>query len=467
MAKKIENPWEIDFIDKMSVFSDINNSSKFKSTNVTSTFNLASFSIHTGVRIYSERIDALHDFITGFLRGLLVGEKKRLKSNLREINLSDKELKKEKSKISLSFSRFSNSKKNFIDSLKTTNFYFSVKFFPEKNFLLGFRMKETNFMKYKKSFKKTDLLISIETLQNMDLYLIFLLHFFLFDKQKNFQIKNFKSILIKKTFSSSAFSNSNRKIFGEKFPNFKIPFKEKNLVSFQTFTGQNKINSGEFFKKRKEKRPIYFPKNKDFFLFFLNYRESKNVNKKSFSRRVPVSKKIDTAEIDHWVLKKKFYKESDTFQGKLCQTNFLIRGERWKNSAKKTNEIIDKNLIKVSENLNQKKDKKRQKKSFSKFKKFDPIFYQLSGFNFLRNNQYITLKSCLKSCMFSLKTFSMHLFQQKGFWILFEKNFSKFVLFFLQVASEKNLYFIGEINLTYFFYITHARVYSSNGRVSA
>lgn len=65
-----QNPWEIDFIDKMFIFSEINDSSKFNPRSFNSTFQLASFSIHTSVKIYSERIDALYNFTMGFLTGL-------------------------------------------------------------------------------------------------------------------------------------------------------------------------------------------------------------------------------------------------------------------------------------------------------------------------------------------------------------------------------------------------------------
>mmetsp|Transcript_58806 Transcript_58806/g.144146 ORF Transcript_58806/g.144146 Transcript_58806/m.144146 type:complete len:95 (-) Transcript_58806:60-344(-) len=72
--KKIKNfykkdPWKLNFIDKMLIFSNIS-SSFVKNRTIFKNFTLASFSIDTGAKIYADRVDTLYDFVFGFLEGL-------------------------------------------------------------------------------------------------------------------------------------------------------------------------------------------------------------------------------------------------------------------------------------------------------------------------------------------------------------------------------------------------------------
>jgi hypothetical protein len=73
----LSNPWQSNFIDKILLISK---KEQFKSKNKEyfKNFSLASLSIDTGAKIYAQKVDALHKFALGFLKGFKEKKKPKL-----------------------------------------------------------------------------------------------------------------------------------------------------------------------------------------------------------------------------------------------------------------------------------------------------------------------------------------------------------------------------------------------------
>ena len=128
-SKESHNLWEIDTIDKILLYSAFEGTENFNKSNYY--FQLASFSLHTSVKVYTDRINALLDETKTFLFSL-----KKVENKIGYQKINEKE-----------FLRTKNSRKIFVTERLISNFNFNSKWFG------CFSSGINNFFKKKLVFK--------------------------------------------------------------------------------------------------------------------------------------------------------------------------------------------------------------------------------------------------------------------------------------------------------------------------
>ena len=147
ISKEPQNLWENDIIDKILLHSAFESTENFNKSNYY--FHLASFSLHTSVTVYTDRINALLDATKTFLFSL---KKDENKIGFQKIN--EKE-----------FLTTKNSRKIFVTEKLISNFNFNSKWFGFFTSGINNFFKKNlyfkNFLRKKKKLKKKILFFTI------------------------------------------------------------------------------------------------------------------------------------------------------------------------------------------------------------------------------------------------------------------------------------------------------------------
>jgi hypothetical protein len=123
---KKQNPWEIKFIKKILMFTKKENFID-KKQNILKDFNLASFSIDTGAKLYAQKIDMLHNFVSGFLKGLKKPKKKSVWIKKTNFRLKKEVIVSLTTKIQIFNAQFF-----FLNLIKKTTSFFINSFLKKK-----------------------------------------------------------------------------------------------------------------------------------------------------------------------------------------------------------------------------------------------------------------------------------------------------------------------------------------------
>lgn len=311
------------------------------------------------------------------------------------------------------------------------------------------------------------------------------------DLRLNFQIQNPRTFLCRESQKSSFLFKKITDSLITQYEKSPTNRKHRDLFPSKNFTEVRKFQTGESLEKKIETFPRHFcsgggdvlktsekkikkiglSKNIGPLFFLKNKKEDKTEIKKHFVKSHSVDKTLKTGGILNWVLQKKIEKGPTHYNPrKILQRNNLapIQISHILKSPEKN--ITPGNHSYYWENQNHPKLLKSEKnkgiKDLKKLK-FKSIFFNSFQIYPKKFFEGLGLKKKLKRCFFRLENIKeteqllINGLNHRGI------NVTKFLLFFLQVASENKIPYISEINLNKIFFLTHTWVYSSNGRVSA
>jgi hypothetical protein len=118
-----------------------------KKPNVLKNFNLASFSIDAGAKLYAQKIDMLHNFVSGFLKGLKKPKKKSVWIKKTNFRLKKEVIVSLTTKIQIFNAQFF-----FLNLIKKTTSFFINSFLKKKIFEKNFEISNCLIF-FKNSFK--------------------------------------------------------------------------------------------------------------------------------------------------------------------------------------------------------------------------------------------------------------------------------------------------------------------------
>jgi hypothetical protein len=464
---KKKDPWQIKFIDRMLLFSKLErNLSKEKIS--MKKFQLASFSIDTGAKLYADKVDALYEFVSIFLQGLF-------KQKTHSKNFLNRKTKISLEKIitlKTNVEKYDQSE----SKLEKITFFFCKPIFEKKNF--DFFIKNSKKLKkMRRNIKKHKKAYEITKNYNFKIFkkTSNLLH----RKETYFQ-RILQVICLKKNFLNLIIANTSginfrkRKIFVDE--NFEVEMFSQNSFSGDEYFKKESLNknifSGDFSRKNKQKKNFLLKKEKKLFFFDLKKKRKSNHPKAFYVQKCEkkIFKNFGLISWENFLLKIFFFTKKNL--GEIAEyRKRIINFSKLKNNfkifrSKKKEENLELNFTPEAylfENFQEtnvlghkEKPKFLQLKIQDLIISIDASKLALSKKSIQKINLFNVFEKktwCIYNVFYPLKLFEKVLFLSEG--KKKKENFFYYFICFLHSAFQKKDILVGDITLNLIFLLSH------------